>query len=460
MQQPPLIDTHAHLDSDHYGHDLEKVLQNARDAAISHIITIGCDIQSSRASVELADRYPELFAAVGIHPHDAVTVNAGAILELRTLAASKKVVAIGEIGLDYYRDRSPRDIQRQAFRQQIGLARELGLPVIVHDRDAHDDVMQILREERAAEVGGVLHCFSGDPAMARACLDLGFSISFAGPVTYPKNEGLRDIVRQVPTENLLVETDAPYLAPQRVRGKRNEPAYVRQTAETVAQLKGVSMADLSRIVLLNCYRLFGIGEIDQSTKIAYQIRDSLYLNITNRCTNQCRFCAKRNDFFVKGHQLRLDREPTVNEVISAIVDPDRYDEVVFCGYGEPLLRLDLIIEVSRWLKSKGMRIRINTDGLANAVHQRNIVPELAGLVDTLSVSLNAADASTYQHWCQSALGENAFQQVVEFLRNAKGVIPRVIATAVTLPGVDIAACRRLAEEIGIEFRERPYNEVG
>ncbi|TYP00119.1 TatD DNase family protein [Geothermobacter ehrlichii] len=460
MSLPPLIDTHAHLDSGQFRDDLNEVLQRASDNGIQHIITIGCDLESSRINCRLAENNSRLSAAVGIHPHDAASLDDAAIATLRQLAAKPGVVAIGEIGLDYYRDRSPRDSQRRAFRRQLRLARELGLPVIVHDRDAHEDVIAILEEEDAGSIGGVMHCFSGDQALARACIDLGFYISFAGPVTYPKNEALREVARMVPTEHLLIETDCPYLSPQPCRGRRNEPAHMRMTAETIAEVKGLSLEDIARITSVNAHRLFGIGQVDQKARIAYAIRNSLYLNITNRCTNACRFCAKFRDFQVKGHQLRLDREPTFDEVVAAIGDPTAYDEVVFCGYGEPLLRLDLVREVACWLKERGVKVRINTDGQANLVHGRNILPELAGLVDAISVSLNAADAATYQQWCQSRFGEKAFAAVQEFLRQAAACIPEVTATAVTLPGIDIDACRALARQLGVTFRQREYNEVG
>jgi TatD DNase family protein len=259
---------------------------------------------------------------------------------------------------------------------------------------------------------------------------------------------------------MLVETDCPYLAPQPWRGKRCEPAMVRATAEELARIKGLAFADIARITSLNAFRLFGIGEVDQSTRIAYVIRNSLYLNITNRCTNRCTFCAKFKDFTVKGHQLCLGREPTTAEVIAAIGDPSRYDEVVFCGYGEPLLRLDLVKEVAAWLKQRGRPVRINTDGQANLVHGRNILPELKGLVDVISVSLNAPDAASYQRICQSACGEAGYAAILEFLREARQHVPTVIATAVTVPGIDIAACRKVAEDLSVEFRERIYNEVG
>ncbi len=458
---PGLVDSHAHLDGKQFSHDLEDVLARAQQAGVDTILTIGCDLKSSRASVDLALRYPNVYASVGIHPHDASTLDQDLLDELeRMVDAVDKVVAIGEIGLDFYRDRSPRDIQRDAFRKQVRLARKLGKPVIVHDRDAHEEVLQILREENGAEVGGVLHCFSGDLAMARACVEMGFMISFAGPLTYPKNDALRNIAAELPIDVMLVETDCPYLAPQTWRGKRNEPAYVRATAETLASIKGLSLADVARTTSLNAFRLFGIGQVDQSTRIAYVIRNSLYLNVTNRCTNQCTFCAKFKDFTVKGHQLCLEKEPSSDEVIAAIGDPSRYEEVVFCGYGEPLIRLDLIRKVAGWLKQNGVTVRINTDGQANLVHKRNILPELSGLVDSISVSLNAPNAQQYQEICQSAFGEPGYTALKEFLVEAKQWIPSVTATAVTLPGIDIQACREVAEQLGVDFRERVYNDVG
>ncbi len=459
---PTLIDTHAHLDHSQYDQDREETIQRALVGGISHMITIGCDLESSRASVELARQHANIYAAVGIHPHDAAELDDTILEGLEDLARhNDKVVAIGEIGLDYYRDRCPRDIQIDAFRKQIRLAKKLGLPIIIHDRDAHQDVIDILREEKASTIGGVLHCFSGDLAMAHACIELGFYLSFPATVTYPKNQTLRDVVLALPTDRLLIETDCPYLSPQSFRGKRNEPAWLRHTAKEIARIKGLSEEDISRITNLNAYRLFGVGNADQSTKIAYRIRNSLYLNITNRCSNACVFCAKFRDFAVKGHELKLDREPTVEEIKQAIGDPREYDEVVFCGYGESLLRLDIIKEIGTWLHQQNIPVRINTDGQANLVYGRNILPELAGFVDAISVSLNAADATTYQKICQSCFGEAGYEAVKDFIREAKKVIPSVTASVVAMPGIDIDACRQIVEdELDVHFRVRPYNEVG
>jgi TatD DNase family protein len=260
---------------------------------------------------------------------------------------------------------------------------------------------------------------------------------------------------------MLVETDCPYLTPVPHRGKRNEPSYVRLAAEKVAEVKGLTLDDVARITTKNAGDLFGIDLWDQSTKIAYRIRNSLYLNITNRCSNRCTFCPKFDDLTVKGHNLMLNSEPTFEEVMAAIGTPSSdIGEVVFCGFGESLIRLDLVKQVAGALKERGYTIRINTDGQANQVHGRDILPELAGLVDSISVSLNAPDAATYSRLCNTPFGEAGFESVCAFIRAATSHIPQVIASAVTVPGVDIEACRTLAESLGAEFRVREYTEVG
>jgi TatD DNase family protein len=456
-----LVDTHAHIEGKEFHGDFAAMLDRAATAGVSRIITIGADIESSRQACELANSHESIYCAVGIHPHDAARVTEKCYDNIRTLAGdNRKVVAIGEIGLDFYRDRSPRDIQETVFRRFLIMAAELSLPVVIHDRDAHEPILRILREEKKRGLRGVLHCFSGDLAMARQCVELGFYLSVTGTVTFPSNEQLRQVVRGISVDHLLLETDCPYLAPVPFRGKRNEPSYLRIVAEKVAELKGLSLADVARTTSHNADTLFGIGHTDQRAAIAYTIRKSRYLNITNRCSNHCSFCAKFSDFYVKGHFLHLEREPTAGEVLAAIGNPDSYDEIVFCGYGEPLLRLDLVREVATALKQRGCKIRINTDGQANLVYGRNILPELAGLIDTISVSLNAADAETYQNLCASPFGEAGFAGVCAFLAAAKEYIPLVIASAVTVPGLDIDAVRRVAESLGVQFREREYADVG
>ncbi len=432
----------------------------AREAGVSRIVTIGIDPESSERAVEIAHRHAGVYAAVGLHPHDAAARTDALIERLDRLSRCDKVVAIGETGLDFYRDRSPRDAQRAAFREQVRLARRRGLPVVVHDRDAHDEVLGILAEEKAHEAGGIIHCFSGDAAMARKAAAMNFLVSIPGAITYKGSERQVEAIRALPLEKLLIETDSPFLAPVPHRGKPNEPSYVPLVARAIAAIKGVSPEDVGRVTTLNAVRIFRIPA-DEEVRVAYRIRNAVYLNVTNRCTNACVFCAKRRDYHVKGHYLKLPAEPTVAEILAAAGDPAAADEIVFCGFGEPLLRLEEVKAVARALKARGARIRVNTDGLANLVHGRDILPELAGLVDALSVSLNAPDAETYARICPNRYGAAAFPALLDFLRKAPGYIPSVTATAVALPGLDPEAVRRLAESIpGVSFRLRPFDDVG
>jgi TatD DNase family protein len=455
-----LIDTHAHLEMREFKEDLDDVIKRAHDAGVEYIVTIGTTIESSRDAVLLADKYDSVYAAIGIHPHEVKDILHPAYDIIRHFAQHSKVVAYGEIGLDYHYEHSPRSDQKRKFRDMLREARELDLPIIVHDREAHEDTLRIISEEWSPELGGVMHCFSGDVSMARKMVEMGFSLSIAGPVTFPKAESLRDVVREIPIEHLLIETDAPYLAPQPVRGKRNEPAFVRHTAEAIARIKGLTFEDVARITSFNAMQLFGIGTVPARGQITYPIRNSLYLNITNRCTAACTFCVRYHTDFVKGHNLRLRDEPGAQELIREIGDPKKYAEIVFCGYGEPLLRLDVVKAVAAEVKRLGGRVRIDTNGHANLIHRRNVLPELAGLIDAVSVSLNAQNAELYYKVSQPKFGMETYEAVKDFIRESNKYIPDVTATVVSLPEVDIDACREIANSLGAKFRVREYNVVG
>lgn len=453
-----LIDTHCHLDMDDFDPDRDEVIRRAKDAGVHHIINIGSDREGNIKGLKLSAQYPEVYSSVGIHPHNADTLNEELYKELKMWAGEPKVVAIGEIGLDYHYLNSPKEVQIEAFRGQIAIAKDLALPIIVHSREAKEDTLRILKED-ARDVKGVLHCFSKSPDMAKKAMDMGFYISIAGPVTFENAKNLREIVKLTPDEFLLIETDAPYLSPVPMRGKRNEPSFLRYIAETIANLRGVSLSDIERITTLNAMRLFKIGEIPEKGEIAYQIRDSLYLNITNRCTNRCGFCIRFHTSYVKGHNLRLEREPSVEELINAIGEPKAYKEVVFCGLGEPLLRLEVVKDVSRWIKEREGTVRINTNGHGNLIHGRNILPELQGIVDSISVSLDAEDEIKYEEVCKPVF-KDAFQAVISFIKEAKKYIPHVKITVVGIHEVNINKCKALVEELGVELRIREFNVVG
>ena len=254
-----LFDTHAHLHVPEFDADRAEMMARARQAGVTRMLTIGTEIPTSRAAVALAESEPDVWASVGVHPHDAAEADADVLTEIERLAGGPRVVAVGEIGLDFFRNLSPREAQERVFRHCIGLARRVRKPVVVHCRDAHAEVLAILAEERVSEAGGIMHCFSGDVAIARRCLDLGLFISLAGPVTYPNARALPEVARFVPGDRLVIETDCPFLPPQGYRGKRNEPAYLALTAARVAELRGEPLEDFARRASDNARRLLRIG---------------------------------------------------------------------------------------------------------------------------------------------------------------------------------------------------------
>ena len=252
-----LIDTHAHLHFPELAADLDGVLERARAAGVTAMVTIGTDRETNPAAVALAERLGSVYATVGIHPHDAAEATEADFEAMERLAReSTKVVALGEMGLDFFRNLSPRDVQETVWRRQLGMARRLGKPVVIHCRDAHPEALAILADERVGEVGGVMHCFSADVEVAGRCLDLGLHISLAGPVTYKNARALPDVARFVPADRLVLETDCPFLPPHPHRGQRNEPAWVAITAARVAELRGVTLDALGETTSGNARRLF------------------------------------------------------------------------------------------------------------------------------------------------------------------------------------------------------------
>lgn len=253
-----LFDTHAHLNATQFSEDVEQVIERARAEGVSHIVVVGFDRPTIQRAMGLAEEYPFIYAAVGWHPVDAIHMTDEDLVMIERLAAHPKVVALGEMGLDYYWDQSPKDVQKEVFRKQIRLAKKVKLPIIIHNRDATADIVDILREEGAEEVGGVMHCFSGSIEVARQCIDMNFYISFGGPVTFKNAKKPKEVAKEIPLDRLLIETDCPYLTPHPFRGKRNEPSYVKYIAEAIAELKGLSFEEVAQKTSDNAKRLFGI----------------------------------------------------------------------------------------------------------------------------------------------------------------------------------------------------------
>lgn len=478
-----LVDTHSHLNHEKLENTRE-ILERAKVAGVEFVIVPGWDLPSSEKAIDLAEKFESIYAAVGFHPHDASKADQRALERIADLSSNKKVVAIGEIGLDYHYNLSPPKVQRRIFEAQIEIAKSVRLPVSIHNRESDSDLMEILERQSIAgwtlpnrfdyqlnpQPRGVLHSFNSTylkgihfDEMARQAIKLGFYLGISGMVTFDKkdsNSELRRIVSAIQPEHFLVETDAPYLAPVPHRGKTNEPSYAPFIAHRLAALQNLSDEDIWRTSSYNAYKLFGIGEKPEP-KIAYQIKDSLYLNLTLRCDSDCIFCDRKGEAMVKGHNLHIANEPSAEELMKEIGDPKRFKEIVFCGYGEPTIRLDVVKQVARHVKDNGGKTRLDTDGHGNVINHRNILPELKGLIDTVSVSLNATDPAEYGKLMgievrPQDLASKAWNAMIEFTKGAREYVPEVYMTAVGVDGIEVETTKEFVEkEIGATFRYRP-----
>lgn len=253
-----LFDTHVHLNAEQFNDDLQEVIERAQVEGVSRMVVVGFDRPTIAKAIELCEKYEFIYASVGWHPVDAIDMTPEDLDWLRELSSHNKVVALGEMGLDYHWDKSPKEIQKEVFRKQIQLAKEVGLPIIIHNREATADIVDILKEEDAEEVGGIMHCYSGSVETAKECIDMNFYISLGGPVTFKNAKKPKEVAEAVPLDRLLIETDCPYLAPHPYRGKRNEPAFVKLVAEQIADLKGISLEEIANATTENAKKLFGI----------------------------------------------------------------------------------------------------------------------------------------------------------------------------------------------------------
>ncbi|MBN1521470.1 MAG: YchF/TatD family DNA exonuclease [Candidatus Aureabacteria bacterium] len=459
------FDSHCHLAFEEFESDIDDVLKRASEKNI-RIITSGDSPEGSRKVISLVKEkrktHPHLYATAGFHPYGADLFSPSLIDDYSKMLKDDVVVGLGEVGLDYYRKNAAPENQRSAFRRFLELSVREDVPLVIHNRNSEEDLIRILEESGRQAFRGVIHCFSsGNRDHARAFLKKGFMISFAGQVTFTKADNVRDAVLSIPLNSLLIETDAPYLAPQEKRGKRNEPSYVVYTAEKIAKLRGFFKEDIGRITHLNALKLFRIEDKDAfSPRAVYRVRDSLYINLTNRCPNRCAFCMKQKDHLVLGYNLKLEKEPDADDIIKGVEKEKGFREIVFCGLGEPSCRLDVLKKLGKHFKEKGHMVRLNTNGLGSLINRRNIVSELKDAVDAVSVSLNAHDNSTYIRLCCPEYGERSFEAVLDFIREASMIMPTKV-TVVDNAQVNVEKCRKILENLNVSFRVREeyYKEI-
>ncbi|MEE9430423.1 MAG: TatD family hydrolase [Melioribacteraceae bacterium] len=449
------IDTHAHLFYPNFKGEVEQVIERANNAGVKTIIVPATDLPTSKQAIDLAEQYENVYATVGVHPHDTKEIQENYIELLEEFAKHEKVVAIGEIGLDYYYDFSPKENQIEAFRKQIDLAIKLNLPIVVHNRDSNEDVMNIIREYKDTNLKGQFHCFAGSVDDAKELVAMGHFISFTGNITFKKADNLREVLKNIEVENLLLETDSPFMTPVPHRGKRNEPTNILLVAEKIAEIHNTTIDDIARTTNYNVFKLFGIGQKPEISFV-YEIGNSLYVNVTNRCNADCVFCDRKGAAVISGYNLKMKKseEPEADEYIKLIGDPSKYKEIVFCGYGEPTIRWDVVKEIAKYVKANGGSTRMNTDGHGNYINKKDITPELKDLIDTVSISLNSTDANQYAELMKVAPEMHA--EMLDFAKKAKQY-SKVILSIVGIKEVDREKAKDLVvNELGVEFRERGF----
>lgn len=450
------VDTHAHLFFDNFKDDIDEVINRAAQNDVDYIIVPATDIKTAKEAIALSEKYEQIYATVGVHPHDTKDWNDSLIKEIEELTKHPKVVGIGEIGLDYYYDFSPKEQQIKAFKAQLDLSLKLELPVVIHNRDSDEDMMKIIQDYCGTGLKAQFHCFNASLDDAIEFMRMNHFISFTGNITYKKSDSLREILKSVNLNHLLLETDSPFMTPVPFRGKRNEPANVKYVAQQVADVHKLSIEDVGRITSLNTFRFFGIGS-PPKTSFTYKIHNSLYINITNRCNADCTFCRRKEDPFLEGYNLGMKKsqEPPAETYIKEIGDPKKYDEIVFCGYGEPTIHWDVVKKIAAYVKSNGGKTRLNTNGHGNVINKKDITSEMKGLIDTISISLNSYDSKQYAELMQ--VSEDHFTEMKNFARSAKKYVNKVVMSIVSLDEVEVEKSRKVVEdEIGVEFRVREY----
>ena len=450
------IDSHAHLFLPNFKDDLDEIITRAKENQLKYIIVPATDIETSKQTIELTKKYDMIYGAVGVHPHDTKEWDNSWITQIEELAKNEKIVAIGEIGLDYYYDFSPKEKQIEAFKSQIELAIKLNMPIIVHNRESDEDIMNIIRTYKGSGLRAQFHCYNGSTQDAKELVDLGHFISFTGNITFKKADTLRETLKSIPSRYLLTETDSPFMTPVPHRGKRNEPANVKLVAEKIAEVQNIRVEDVNRIAVYNTFKLFGIGKLPE-TSFTYQMHDSLYINLTNRCNAACIFCDRDGEAVLNGYNLKMKRgeEPSAEFFMKEIGDPKKYSEIVFCGYGEPTIRWDEVKKIAKYVKENGGKTRLNTNGHGNDINKKDITPEMKGVIDSVSISLNAIDENNYAKLV--GVDKKMFSEMLDFARKSKQYVTEVVLTIVAEQNIDEEKARKLAEnELGVSFRVRDY----
>jgi TatD DNase family protein len=419
-----MIDTHCHLNLNQFEDDFDDVLSRALGDGVEALVNIGFDSVSARETMGLVEHHPFFFGAVGVHPHDAKTFDEGLLREIEGYLDHPRIVAVGEIGLDFYHDHSPRDVQFDVFRRMLRLARDRSLPIVIHCRDAFEEVMEVLAGE-GSTYRGIFHAFAGDAEQARRVLEMGFHVGVGGVLTY-RNSQLGKSLAGIPLDRIVLETDSPYLTPHPYRGRRNEPSYVAHVAREVAAIKKVPAEEVDRTTTRNFMTAMGLGE-ELAPSGVYKVGNRVYIQTTSRAPGG-----------LEG------------------IDVEGVAEAVVCGFGEPLEDVDRVLEAARWAAEKGLRVRLNTTGMGNAIAGTDVTKRLAEFVDEVVVVYFGTTAAQHERMARSGVDEAAFGEMGDFVRKALAAGMDAVCEFVAAPKFDAEPCRELARSLGAQYDIRMY----
>ena len=419
-----MIDSHCHLNLDHFEDDRDAAIARAVTDGVAAFMNIGYDRQSLRETLSLLEQYPFMYGAAGVHPHDAAAYDPTLDAEVRAALEHPRMVAVGEIGLDFYRDIAPRETQQDVFRKMIALSREKHKPIVIHCRDAFNEVIETLINE-GGTYRGIFHAFSAGEAEAGSIFQLGFHVGIGGVVTY-KNARLAETVARLPIERIVIETDAPYLTPHPWRGKRNEPSFVTHVLRTIARVKDMSVAEVDRITTENYLQAMGL-EAGALPAPVYKIEDTLYIH-----------CAAA--------------QPADMDAVA----PEAVEEAVLTGLVDPLENMEHTLSLAAHARERGWHVRLHTPGLANHAAGRDVTKELVGVVDEVVVALFGVNARLHDELAYPALGNEGWELMRDFVRCSVASGLETVCEFIATPGFEPEPCREFAKQLGAHYDIRMY----
>ena len=462
-----MIDSHTHLDHPSFQDDLEEVLARAVEDGVSAIVNVGYDRESVKATQAFVQRYPFFFGVLGTHPHDAIKHDLQYELELKELLDRPRMIGVGEIGLDYHYDHSPRDIQRKVFRRMLWMARLKDKPVVIHCREAEGDVIDMLASERM-KFRGIFHAFSHDASVAARVTDLGFHLGIGGVATFRKSK-LEDILHTIPLDRIVLETDCPYLTPHPFRGKRNEPAMIGFVVDALARMHGMSPEEVVHLTTENFLLAMRI-EKKSLPQPVYKIGNKVYIQTSpdkdpERLAEMALEIASGRAGF-DGHAgngepgLRVVKSGTGADAAAGYPGGGRpVEEAVICGYCEPLESLDQIKLLADRLKGAGLRVRVVTGRRGTVEFELDTVDALRGFIDRLSVRMYGPTAAQHEKTANTGLGDAAFGSLVELVRRSVSVGIETECLFVAAPKTKLEPCLELANNLGAGCVVRKFRSL-